>query len=207
VLRLETGQNVLHAREEPAAILVVCTGNVCRSPLMERLLVSRLDERLGARQRRRQIEVASAGTRALTGLPMTAEAASELLRCGGDPEGFVARQLMADMVNDADLVITATRAHRAEVVTLSPRATRYTFTALELARLLRDLEPSALSGDAATRALSLAPAAASRRGFIPPVPRGADDLPDPYGRPSADYRRVTDQMVPVVETLLAAIIG
>jgi low molecular weight protein-tyrosine phosphatase len=203
----EGDQNVADARAEPASILIVCTGNVCRSPLMERLLVSRLDERLGAEQRSRQIAVASAGTRALVGQPMTDDTARELVRLGGDPASFVARQVTAAMVKDADLVVTATRAHRSEVVTLSPRATRYTFTAVELARLLRELEPWMLSGDAGARALDLAARAASRRGFTPPVPRGADDVTDPYGRAPRDYRRASDQMEPAVDTLAAAIVG
>jgi protein-tyrosine phosphatase len=206
-LRPEGDQNVAHERSERAAILFVCTGNVCRSPLMERLLVTRLDARLGAEQRSRQIAVVSAGTRALVGQPMTDEAARELVRLGGDPAGFVARQFTAAMVDDADLVVTATRAHRAEVVTLSPRAIRYTFAVVELARLLRDLEPSMLSGDAGSRALGLAAGAASRRGFAPPGPRGADDVIDPYGCASTDYRRASDQMAPAVDTLAAAIVG
>ena len=198
------GSQVVHDR---AAILFVCTGNVCRSPLMERLLVARLDDSLGAGVRSGQIAVTSAGTAALVGRPMTAEAAGELIRLGGDPAGFAARRLTTAIVERADLVVTATRAHRAEVVTLAPRANRYTFTLLELSRLLRDVDPSSLPGDARSRARGLAAAAATRRGLRPPVPAGADDVIDPYGRGPAEYRRTSDQLAPPVDALAGAILG
>jgi protein-tyrosine phosphatase len=196
---------VVHDSAAPAAILFVCTGNVCRSPLMERLLVARLDGSLGADVRSGQIAVTSAGTAALVGQPMTAEAARELIRLGGDPAGFVARRLTIAIVERADLVVTATRAHRAEVVTLSPRANRYTFTLLELARLLRDV--SSQPGDARSRTRGLAAAAAARRGLRPPVPSGADDVTDPYGRGPTAYRQASDQLAPAVDALAAAILG
>ncbi|GMA87571.1 hypothetical protein GCM10025868_28210 [Angustibacter aerolatus] len=53
----------------PARVLVVCTGNVCRSPLVERLL----RQRLGTDA----VDVSSAGTQALVGEPMTDPAAAE----------------------------------------------------------------------------------------------------------------------------------
>ncbi|HEY3006369.1 MAG TPA: hypothetical protein VGJ44_28745 [Kribbellaceae bacterium] len=196
---------VVHDSAAPAAILFVCTGNVCRSPMMERLLVARLDAGLGAGVRSGRIAVTSAGTAALVGQPMTPEAARELIRLGGDPAGFVARRLTTALVERADLVVTATRAHRAEVATLLPRANRYTFTLLELARLLRDV--SSLPGDARSRAMGLAAAAAARRGLRPPVPAGADDVTDPYGRSPTAYRQASDQLAPPVEALAAAILG
>jgi protein-tyrosine phosphatase len=192
---------------DSGTVLIVCTGNVCRSPLMERLLVANLAGRSGALRPERRVRVHSAGTEAQVGEPMTGQAARELVRLGGDPDRFVSRQLTTDMVASADLVVTATRAHRAAVVTLLPRATRYTFTAVELARLLGSVDLSSLRGGARARVLNLAVAAASYRGFTPPVAPGADDVLDPYGRPSADYRRASDQMAPAIAALAAAIAG
>ena len=88
-----------------AHVLVVCTGNVCRSPYVHRLLVAEL----GA-----GVRVASAGTGALEGYPMDRRAAERLRRAGGDPEGFVARQVDEEILDGADLVLTATRAHRGQ---------------------------------------------------------------------------------------------
>ena len=69
---------------------------------------------------------------------MDASAAAELTRLGGDPSGFVARQLTASMANDADLVLTATRDIRGQVVAVAPTALKRTFTLRELAALLED---------------------------------------------------------------------
>ena len=113
---------------EPYDVLVVCEGNLCRSPLAERLLTSRL---AGA-----EVRVASAGVHAVVGAPMDALAAAELTRLGGDPSEFEARQLTASMATEADLVLTATRDIRSQVVATAPAALKRTFTLLELAALL-----------------------------------------------------------------------
>ena len=73
------------------SILYVCTGNICRSPLAERLLTMRLDAALG--QRSSVFGVTSAGTHGWDGSEMDPAAASQLIRLGGDPAGFTGRQL------------------------------------------------------------------------------------------------------------------
>ena len=113
---------------EPYDVLVVCEGNLCRSPLAERLLTSRLAES--------GVRVSSAGVHAVVVAPMDASAAAELTRLGGDPTEFEARQLTASMATEADLVLTATRAIRGQVVATAPSALKRTFTLLELAALL-----------------------------------------------------------------------
>ena len=84
---------------EPFRVLVVCTGNICRSPAVERLLAAGL----GAAYRGRDgvgglapaIEVALGRARARwSGWPMTDEMAALVAALGVDPRGFEARQLM-----------------------------------------------------------------------------------------------------------------
>ncbi len=108
-------------------VLVVCVGNVCRSPLGERLLAARLGD---------GFEVSSAGVGALVGEPMDHEAAAHLARLGGSAEGFAARQLTEAVVRGSDLVLTATKEVRARVLQESPVALRRTFTLRELAALV-----------------------------------------------------------------------
>ncbi|GAB3681836.1 arsenate reductase/protein-tyrosine-phosphatase family protein [Angustibacter aerolatus] len=180
----------------PARVLVVCTGNVCRSPLVERLL----RQRLGTDA----VDVSSAGTQALVGEPMTDPAAAELAALGGDPDGASARQLTAALL-DVDLVVTATREHRRQVVQLQPRALRRTFTLRELARLLDGAE-EVLGDDVAERLRALPQLAASRRAVAAPA-SDADDVSDPYGRGPGDYRRTTSQVVPAVELLTRLLTG
>jgi protein-tyrosine phosphatase len=66
-------------------ILIVCTGNICRSPFIERLLQRQLDERRPGSDR--GILVHSAGTGALTGSAMDERAAALLVAYGGTPWG------------------------------------------------------------------------------------------------------------------------
>lgn len=186
--------------QRPARILVVCTGNICRSPLAERLLRARLD---AAGVDKSQVVVISAGTHAMTRHPMTDEAAQELSSVGGEPQGHLARQLTADLVSDADLVVTATLAHRSQVVTLHPKALRYAFGLLELARLIADVEPAL--GSPSERVRGLGALAVRRRGLVPLAAAGADDVPDPYGRPRHVYAATTARIVPAVDLLARAI--
>src|SRR6476620_12469959 len=72
----------------PVRILTVCTGNICRSPVAERLLQAGLD-----RMKPGAFEVESAGTRAMVGQPVQPSSADIIRSYGGTPEGFAARQL------------------------------------------------------------------------------------------------------------------
>src|SRR5438128_596932 len=63
--------------------LMVCTGNICRSPMAERLAVAGIAQRLGADASR--FEVTSAGTFGLEGNEMEPFAAQVLGDLGGDP--------------------------------------------------------------------------------------------------------------------------
>jgi protein-tyrosine phosphatase len=169
---------------EQFSVLVVCLGNICRSPLAERLLRLRLDGLLG--DRRDAVGVSSAGVRAVVGSPMDAHAAAELRRLGGDPDGFAGRQMTADLAASADLVLTATRTLRSRVLEEAPRALKRTFTIRELA---------ALSGSAGVRErpvkspADLVARAASWRGS-----ETVDDydVPDPIGRSAEFHRTVAD---------------
>ena len=132
------------------SVLFVCIGNVCRSPLAERLLKARLDELRGASQD--DVLVTSAGVRALAGNAMDASAAQELHRRDGTSEGFVAEQLTEQRVVSADLVLTMTRELRSRVLEEAPAALRRTFTLTEFAELVeteRADSPQALVADAA----------------------------------------------------------
>ncbi|WP_209717741.1 hypothetical protein [Marmoricola sp. OAE513] len=109
------------------SVLFVCIGNVCRSPVGERLLAARLPTD--------RFTVSSAGVGAMVGYAMSKYAAAELVGYGGDPKGFAARQLTPDLIEGADLILTATRDLRSQVLSESPGALRRTFTILEFAAL------------------------------------------------------------------------
>jgi protein-tyrosine phosphatase len=159
---------------EGFSVLVVCSGNICRSPIAEQALRARVN---GA-----GVLFGSAGTIARDGNEMTDEAALLSRRLGGDPSGHLSRRLTPAMIQESGLVLTAAREHRARVVEAFPRASAYTFTLRQFARLL------ALGGaPAATSGSHLVAQVAARRGYAPPAAPDADDVPDPYRRPMAEY--------------------
>ena len=180
----------------PFNVLAVCTGNICRSPAVEMLLRGVLDE---------SVTVGSAGTGALVGHPV-AEPMANLLVAGGFPvDGFAARQLTSDLVDQADLVLALTPEHRTRVVESVPAAVRRTVTLRELGRLSSTLAPGAVGGrDDGERLAALLPAALQER------PRHAgrqhdDGVIDPYRRSAGTYRRSYDQIFDALAPVLAAL--
>jgi protein-tyrosine-phosphatase len=91
------------------SILLVCTGNICRSPLAASLLERALKEH--------GLDVAetSAGTGAWDGAPASEGAYLVGLERGLDLSGHRARLLSRDLVEKADLILTMARHHRARV--------------------------------------------------------------------------------------------
>ncbi len=91
-------------------VLLVCTGNICRSPLAEALLVRTLKER-GIEG----VSVTSAGTGAWDGAPASEGAYLVGLERGLDLSGHRARLLTRELVEQSDLILTMARHHRARV--------------------------------------------------------------------------------------------
>ena len=178
----------------PARILTVCTGNVCRSPFLERLLQTELDRSWDEGR----VEVRSAGTGALVGEPMEPNALARLEQQGYAADGFVARQLTSEMVAGSDLVLTATRAHRGQVAQLHPRALRYVFAFREFADLVSGIPPDRLAEpveDARQHVARVVALAAAERGLRPPLPDAAADIVDPYRRPLEVFDEMTRQVM------------
>ncbi|MCR9295939.1 MAG: Sua5/YciO/YrdC/YwlC family protein [bacterium] len=103
-------------------ILLVCTGNTCRSPMAEVMLKSLLAESFpqhcgpGANK----VHVASAGLSAFPGGPASAEAQSVMERRQLSLRNHQSRALTEQALRYADLVLTMTRSHRAAIVDQLP---------------------------------------------------------------------------------------
>ncbi|MGY1719472.1 hypothetical protein ACI8AG_10550 [Blastococcus sp. SYSU DS0552] len=193
-----------HPPANPVTVLLVCTGNICRSALGQGLGRAYLHELLGPAVS--DVRLVSAGTRAVAGSRMHPHSALVLSGLGGDPEGFVARQLEPGMVADADLVLTLTRDHRRDVLGLVPRALARTFTLREAAALLDALDDRQPAGGGfADRVRALVAALAAAR----PGRSGGedDDIADPIGRPLQGHEEmgqaVAEALLPVLATLAA----
>ena len=193
----------------PVRILTVCTGNICRSPVAERLLQAGLDQVLPG-----GFEVRSAGTRALVGDPVQPLSADIIRTFGGTAEGFAARQLSAKILRNVDLVLTMTSGHRGEVLQLDASLLKRTFTIREFARMLDVLEEregqspqgAGLNGErlaANTKLWRKLPARAASVRHLALAPNAADnDVVDPYRRSADYYRQMEDELAPAIISVL-----
>lgn len=181
-------------------VLVVCTGNICRSPAIERLLAHALGPETPVR-------VTSAGTHAVVGAAISPPMADLVAAAGATATDFAARQLTAELVADADLILVATRRHRAAVVDLVPAAVRRVFTVRELARFITEIDLAPVrAAPWPQRVPTLVAAAAARRGQTRTHPAD-DDVIDPYGADDAIYQLSFAQLDPAVSAIATALRG
>lgn len=194
----------------PFRILHVSTGNVCRSPITERLTRHALGDRLGAWPGA-ELVVESAGTWGHEGAPMEAHAETVLAGFGADASGFKGRELLDGHVIQADLVLTATRDHRAQVISMGHSAGLRTFTLKEFTRLVRAIDPATLpdplQDGLAERARALVRAAAALRGWLLAPTVDADEVHDPYGAPLTFFQAIGEEIQEALGPMVTALTG
>jgi protein-tyrosine phosphatase len=197
----------------PFSVLHVCMGNICRSPMAERLLVARLRDELGP-VADGLVRSHAAGTGFWhAGERMYPRAARQIRDRGGDPDTFRARGLEAAYLKESDLILTATAEQSEFVAELRPDAVRRTFVLGEFARLLAGVDPDGLPPFAPTvaavaaRGRALVGAADAVRAGEPPWLD--DDLTDPWGRDDAFFSQTADlveaSLAPFVRLLVDAL--
>lgn len=177
---------------EPLSILVVCSANVCRSPLGQ---VALGHELLTAGV---SAEVSSAGT-VPTSLPVDPRTAARARAFRADLSGHVSRPLTQSVIDTdgRDLILTMTRTQVREVVATAPDAIVRVFTLRDFARTARDDPP---------RRSETAPEWI-RRLTVKRVPndllgsRPLDDLADPFGQRD----QLFDEVAAEIERLSAQI--
>jgi protein-tyrosine phosphatase len=191
-----------------ASILVVCTGNVCRSPIAEAILRSTLRERLGESAP----SVASAGTSGWAGSLAEEGSIVAAAERGFQLSAHRGRRLHERDLSDAALVIAMSGEHRDHIEDLHPGAAARTFTLKELVRLIERLpsreHPSterAVDPHATLRDLVGRADERRRAGdFGNPADEG---IIDPLGMPLATYRAVAAELEEWCVRLVDAMFG
>ncbi len=165
-------------------MLFVCTANICRSPYLELRARQLLGPDSG-------VEVSSAGTDGFDAAPVSDTMEAEFARWGTEVEGFRSRRATADLVDAADVVLTAEAAHRSRLLEDRPAAFRKIFT-------LGQFVASAQAADPALNGRALLEVLASRR-----VPASPDhDIADPYRRGPEAARRAAVTMESMLEIVV-----
>jgi protein-tyrosine phosphatase len=165
-------------------VLLVCTANLCRSPIAEALLRHRFEER-GL-----SVAVASAGLRE-PDRPVLADALEVLAGRGLDARDHRSRRIDPDLVRSAGLILGLERKHVREAVVLDPHAWPRAFTLKEVVR--RGQAVGARRPDESwPRWLARVHAGRRRGDLLGSSPE--DDVADPTGGTLEDYEATAAEL-------------
>lgn len=171
-------------------ILVVCTGNTCRSPMAAALLAHHLQERGST------VTVASAGTLGWSGRPATPSAVAALADRGIDLANHRSRSLRdaAEDLTATSLVLAMTRVHGGAVAAHVPHLAARTFLPGELVRLGEQRssdEPLA----------NWAESAGARRSGHRVIGRAVEEIEDPVGQSFEVYASTAERLDSLMSTI------
>ncbi|HET7489306.1 MAG TPA: hypothetical protein VFJ85_15350 [Acidimicrobiales bacterium] len=173
-------------------ILVLCTGNICRSPMAEAFLRKRLaDAGVDA-------HVHSAG-RLQDGVPVTAEGREAMRALGYDTSAHRSRRLQPAMARGADLIVGMAREHVREAAVIGQDVWAKSFTLKELVRRGGEVGPRT-PGQPLDEWLAKLHAGRSTADLL--SRSEDDDVADPIGLSPAVYRRTAAEIQDLTDKLV-----
>jgi len=183
-----------HDPHEGPLVLVVCTGNIARSPFAAVLLAHEAARRLAPGR------VRSAGVHGLHGHGAVVEMVDAARSRGLDLVPHRGARVTVDDLRASGIVIAMEEAQRDAMVRLAPDARERVFTLKELARLTAGMGPVDVPDEPHARIEAIARAAHEARPLVR-RPHTPEDVEDPYGGTAEEY----DACVAEIETLVAAV--
>lgn len=108
-------------------IVIICTGNTCRSPMAEVLLREKLIKKLGCPREALRIRVKSAGIAASPGSPAALQAVQVMHEQDIDLNDHESQQLHYQLARNADLLLTLSNSHRRAIISEWPEFENKTF--------------------------------------------------------------------------------
>lgn len=179
-------------------VLMVCAGNLSRSPSAALLLRRGVPDA--------DLLIGSAGVIAPVGEPTHPWTASALAALGIDSSAHRARRLVPEHVEQADLVLSATRSLRADSVRIYPAGVAKAWTLREFVRHAEAAQPELVSlgtwPETASARLGMIQARAKTlRGTLPRLPPEDDDIADPIEGPAEAHRLMVAEVADATERL------
>lgn len=165
-------------------ILVLCTANVCRSPMAQALLARELAAR------GEPAAVRSAGTLS-SGAPPPAEVVAVMASCGLDVRGHRSHLVSGDDLARADLIVAMAREHLRHAAVTDPAAWPRAFTLRELVRRGGETGPRR-PGETLAGWLDRAHAGRSRMALL--GDSQDDDIADPMGGAAGEYAQTAAEL-------------
>lgn len=147
--------------------------------------------------------VTSAGTEARPGQRLHPYSAEILAERGIETDGWVSRELGPLVLDEANLVLTATEEQRQLVESLDPYLVGLTFPLLQFAYLARSVRSARMLG-AAELGPWLIQEAYHRRKRLANLPEGQRDLEDPMGRTMNRFRQCAHLITDAYADVLAS---
>jgi len=150
----------------------------------------------------KNVEVSSAGVFAMVGDSMTSEVGIAMTSAGYTPESHVARQATAQLLEQANLILTATEEHRAQVVRTFTRANRNAFTIKEFANLSAFVAApnNEIELEQPTDLADKLRITAGARGYAPQLSNS--DVADPYMLSQAVFDATRDELDPLLDAVV-----
>lgn len=179
---------------DPFRLLVVCTANICRSVMAERMLRDAVD------QRGLDVQVTSCG------LLFDDEPASDTVIAVLDERGIDARdhrsrKFTPALLADIDLVVTMERMHARELAVALDGASPRIHT---LGSIVEWLERQDSDGPSPSE---LVADFAAERKSSDLLGGGSDEVDDPHGRSKRVHRRTAERLDVLTQSLLDGLFG